>query len=144
MRRTRRPATKQQNPIKHNSVKTRLDQSFLRRKQCCWNCFKIGHLRFQCPEPKRVMCSFCRKPATLSIECTCRSNPSQDIQLNPHEIASLQIAEFPEFVAVPNAQADEYVQLENLAVVIENDMSQYNYENDILEIPMEYEPLDEI
>lgn len=43
------------------------------RKNCCWNCGSAEHLRYDCPEPPRKVCSFCRKPDVLSKDCTCQN-----------------------------------------------------------------------
>lgn len=65
------------------------------RKNCCWNCLQLGHMRFQCPFPRMIRCSFCRKPFVLSVNCTCRINefheiPEQEEQVVNNEFDQVQ------------------------------------------------------
>lgn len=113
-----------------------------RRLKCCWNCFNKGHLRFQCPEPKRISCSFCRKPNILSSDCAC-----QTISLHPIEVHEIQAANYNLFVELPRIQPDEARNVDNLVIVIENPPNPSSDEEvdlDILEIHPEDDCLDDI
>lgn len=87
------------------------------RERVCWNCLQEGHLRFQCPNPKRIFCSYCRTPNVRSCECNCQSNEIEPAVIDP------PIQEF------------ENIQVEVLYIQEDDD-------KDILEIFAEDEPLE--
>lgn len=91
------------------------------RERVCWNCFMEGHLRFQCPYPKRIFCSYCRTPNVMTSECNCQSNEV----MVPEDIVDI----------IPPIEEFENIQVE-VHYVQEDD------DRDILEICAEDEPLE--
>ncbi|KAL5288104.1 hypothetical protein ACFFRR_008763, partial [Megaselia abdita] len=113
------------------------------RKLCCWNCFQIGHKRFQCPYPKQPSCSFCRKPSILSVDCGCKQSLEHFAKLNVETVPN-----YNENVIVPINQPNgvtEYQSDENLMIIIENKSSNeegfQGNEDDFLEINAETDSL---
>lgn len=123
------------------------------RKDCCWNCFKIGHLRFQCPYPKRVLCSFCKNPGVRSCDCSCSEarkhfNPiSVEIPQNL-PIENMEIPNYNENVLVPinNGNDSQYQEMENYVIFVVNNLNEIDEEEDkdIIEIHPENEDLENI
>lgn len=102
----------------------RLSRKTLRRTEregVCWNCFQKGHLRFQCPYPKRKFCSYCRAPNVMTSECNCQSNEI----IAPENIQEI----------IPPIEEFENIQVQ-IHYVQEDD------DQDILEICAEDEPLE--
>lgn len=119
------------------------------RKNVCWNCFQVGHKRFQCPHPKQSSCSFCRRPSVLSVECGCELSREQ-LAARSLEIVD-EIPNYNENVMVPVNQPNgviEYQQDDNLMIVIENEAviegRSENDEEDFLELHAETESLSDL
>lgn len=51
------------------------------RQNCCWNCEQEGHVRYNCPEPTRKICSFCRKENVLTKDCDCHPENRTNLSL---------------------------------------------------------------
>lgn len=128
------------------------------RKNCCWNCLQIGHLRFQCPYPKMIRCSFCRKPFVLTINCDCRGRSSNVSDVSAHQEQRCSNAEqnmiplnqeYSVSVMVPvnfeNGTTHSVIE-DNIVVFVDNAQEQVDNEDDrdILEIHAESESLDEL
>lgn len=133
----------------NKAVKFERKLNSLFRKNCCWNCFQVGHKRFQCPYPKIYNCSFCRRPSVLSVECGCELSRQQ---LAPRRFENgNQITNYNENIMVPVNQPNgsiEYQPNENLMVVIENEMLyeeiSQDVNDDVLEIHAESDSLSDI
>lgn len=136
------------------------------RRVCCWNCFQIGHLRFQCPFPRAIRCSFCRKPFVLSTDCNCRYQNSLNVSEHQYKRSSKRThkkksslsksdlrSKYNENVVVPiHASNGEIypVEVDNLVVFVENEKIdermdiKENEDMDILEIHAETESLENL
>lgn len=135
------------------------------RKNCCWNCFQLDHLRFQCPYPKASKCSFCRKPDIRSSECNCSESrrhfhvPEQnDEALADHFNDKVRVTEhgsFSQNVLVPlnhGGDIPKYIMNENIVVFVENEIcngkekkdEEDEEDKDIIEIHAEEYSLDDI
>lgn len=133
------------------------------RRFCCWNCFQIGHLRFQCPFPRAIRCSFCRRPYVLSTNCNCRyQNHSNALQprkrsKRDHQrkfsLSNSKIKQnYDQDVIVPmHASNGEMhpVKVDNIVVFVNRDNEETfnkdeNEDMDILEIHAEDESLENI
>lgn len=144
----------------HNRIEKknrRLNQ--LIRKKCCWNCMQIGHLRFQCPYPRTIRCSFCRKPFVLTINCDCRGQ-NLNIDVSEHQVQELpnldenrtppMNEEYSAAVLVPMNLEDGSIQeniQDNLVVFVDNNEiedEKYEEDRDVLEINAETDSLDEM
>ena len=80
------------------------------RRKCCWNCLQPGHLRFQCPYPKRFLCSFCHKLNVLTLECPCQNvtiTLEQSYPTQPVEPGISLPADENIIVIIPNIPNDE-------------------------------------
>lgn len=116
------------------------------RHLCCWNCFQVGHKRFQCPFPTSRSCSFCRRPQVLTVECGCEASREH---LRVPEIQQPLDAQIPNYnpdVLVPLINGDEvagYEQVDNLVVFVEN-QSIHENESDYLEIYAESDNLEDL
>lgn len=105
----------------------RLGTQFIRDK-CCWNCFEVGHLRFQCPKPKVEACSFCQTSGVRSNACSCTESklhfslPEQEEIINNNQriqepVKNTEYGPFQEIVPVPvniDGEIIQYVQKENI------------------------------
>lgn len=144
-----------QNKKKFEKKNRRLDQ--LIRKNCCWNCLQIGHLRFQCPYPKTIRCSFCRKPFVLTINCNCRGQNTK-IDVPEHQrqesynhceenLNDPTNHEYSVSVVVPvkleNGSIHSVIE-DNIVVFIDNSKDQEEEDKDILEIHAETDSLNEL
>lgn len=110
------------------------------RHLCCWNCFQIGHKRFQCPFPKVNSCSFCRKPQVMSTECGCPASRAHLVVPEPQNIAH----NYEQNVIVPINDGNEvagYQEMDNLMVVVDNDIHD---DLDYIELHAESESLDDL
>lgn len=119
------------------------------RKNVCWNCFQVGHKRFQCPHPKQSSCSFCRRPSVLSVECGCELS-RQKLAVRSREIVD-ETPNYNENVIVPVNQPNgviEYQQDDNLMIVIESEaVIEEKSENDedyVLEIYADTDSLSDL
>lgn len=54
------------------------------RASCCWNCRGPGHRSSDCPQPKRLFCSYCLKDGTTTRNCGCRPSRIVTKKLTPH------------------------------------------------------------
>lgn len=94
------------------------------RQSCCWNCFQIGHLRYQCPFPKVEVCSFCRHPGTRSSDCNCpeaKAHFNRHVPTVTHVRTNSQL--FALNVVVPiNAHSENphYEEKDNIVVFVDN------------------------
>lgn len=122
------------------------------RKNCCWNCLQVGHLRFQCPYPKMTRCSFCRKPFVLSVNCNCKySTKIQGVPAHQriHESFIQPVDPQPIHVerVLVSVHESESDLKDNIVVCIENDCQspeEGEEDEDILEISTETDFLNEI
>lgn len=139
---------------KRRNVEKKLNE--IMRKLCCWNCFQTGHKRFQCPFPKVNLCSFCRRPFILSVECGCPQSKAH-LDVSEHQIGNVPSINingslkdstndlsmsYNENVVVPIHHGNSlagYETLDNMVVVVDN-----NNDMDILEIHAEDESLDNL
>lgn len=105
----------------------------LMRQLCCWNCFQLGHKRFQCPFPKQNSCSFCRKPSILSTECGCALSRQNVSLYNRRQQFAERIPTYDNDVLVPVVNnengAVEYKRNDNLVIVVSNNENEET-END--------------
>lgn len=91
----------------------------------CWNCFRSGHLRFQCPLPKLNSCSFCYTPGVRSCDCKCESASRHfgvPIPLVKNNI-SVEIGSYQNNVLVPIGNEDgqyNYQNMDNIVVFVDN------------------------
>lgn len=122
----------------------------LMRQLCCWNCFQVGHKRFQCPYAKQNSCSFCRKPSILSIECGCELSRLH-ISLPNHRQEVAERIPYHDDVMVPVVNirngAVEYQRNDNLVIVVDNNDDQNEedeVDNDVLEINADTDSLDDL
>lgn len=126
------------------------------RRNCCWNCFGIGHIRFQCPFPKVTCCSYCRRPGIQTRDCLCIESRlsynvpehkayNQPPSNNPHPLRSTEYGCFLQNVIVPVNDSEnnntEYVEKDNIVIVIPN---QEVEDLDYIEIHPEEDCLDNI
>lgn len=123
------------------------------RRNCCWNCLQVGHLRFQCPYPKSTRCSFCRKPFVRSINCNCpgsariRGVPEhhnvQEDAIQPEDPQPIHIERV--LICANDPQPDRQ---NDIVICVENDAyspsDEEHEDKDILEINTENDFLDEI
>lgn len=138
-----------QNRRKQRSLENKMNNMI--RQLCCWNCFQVGHKRFQCPFLKTPCCSFCRKPSVLTVNCGCdlsKAHIGLHIRRNPMK---KQPSKYENDVIVPKVNEQngsvEYKRDDNLVVFIENESTDQNEEtidNDILEIHVDNEFLNNI
>lgn len=126
------------------------------RRNCCWNCFGIGHLRFQCPYPKVTCCSYCRRPGVKSCDCLCMESrlgynvpehnlENQNSTNNKNPFKSTEYGCFLQNVIVPVNDIEkndtQYVEKDNIVVVIPNDDDE---DLDYIDIHPEEDCLDNI
>lgn len=156
--------------IRKKSIKKKRSKSSknyvnkLIRKNCCWNCFQLDHLRFQCPYFKSLKCSFCRKPDVRSSECNCSESrrhfhvPEHNDEVPANylneEVRVTEYGSFSQKVLVPlnnDGETPSYVLNENIVVFIENEscndkekQDEEEEDKDILEIHAEDCLLDDI
>lgn len=113
------------------------------RQLCCWNCFQVGHKRFQCPFAKQICCSFCRKPSIRSIECGCELSRQYIGLHNRRPIHEEQQPSYENDVLVP-----EYKQKDNIVIVVDNTKKQdeegEEVDNDCLEINADTDSLNDL
>lgn len=128
------------------------------RRYCCWNCFQMGHNRHQCPLPRIIACSYCRKPGVLTHQCNCefsRFNSSypRNHGANVRPVANDELPNYGNVVCVPNAENNNMPILrENLVISIRNNEDEPVNEpestesepDEFLELDAEDEPLDEM
>lgn len=150
-------------PIQRHSKSQKKYINEVIRKNCCWNCFQLDHLRFQCPYPRISRCSFCRKPYVRSCDCVC-SEARRHFHVPEHndgnsschlseEVKVTEYGTFHKNILVPSnveGKDTKFVLNENLVVFVENEVQdeQRNQEEeedkDIIEIHAEEYSLDEI
>lgn len=98
------------------------------RQLCCWNCFQVGHKRFQCPFAKQICCSFCRKPSIRSVECGCELSREYVGLHNHRQNYTERNPSYDEDVLVPvvNDQngAVKYKRNDNLLIFVDNTQNQ--------------------
>lgn len=154
------PPKKQQFKSTNRQIFNRLGTQHI-RSNCCWNCFEVGHLRFQCPQPKIEICSFCRTSGVQSSNCSCVESrlhfavPEQkEVDINNHCIEeSVKLTEYgpiQENVIVPVNVGENivrYIPKENMIVFVTNTHAITNEpandeDRDILEIHPEDDCLD--
>lgn len=116
------------------------------RHVCCWNCFQVGHKRFQCPFPKTPSCSFCRRPQVLTVECGCAASRSHFQISDPQNQLHTQLSNYNLEVVGPVSNRNEvaeFDEMDNLVVVIENENA-YDNDSDFLELHAESDNLEDI
>lgn len=122
------------------------------RRYCCWNCYQLGHNRHQCPFPRSISCSYCRRPGVLSTQCNCTNHTSHVRRAQFVDNVSHFEGTYERTVHVPNIEKNNIEsQRENLIVFVDNQPSQNNEneESDVepeeyLEINAEDESLEDI
>lgn len=123
------------------------------RQLCCWNCFQVGHKRFQCPFIKTPSCSFCRKPSVLSVNCGCELSTTYNGLHNHRRIVNNAVVpNYEENVIVPVVDnqngAIQYREDDNLVIFINNqdeqNETQEAVDEDILEIHADKESLEDL
>lgn len=132
------------------------------RQNCCWNCYRSGHLRFQCPYQKLISCSFCRQPGVLTSECTCCESRSDSCVsehrresgrslysiTDPTNVRKTEYGSFQENVIVPISTEHnrmKYKTVDNIVVLIQNNVEEKEEEDlDYIEIHAENESLEDI
>lgn len=141
----------------HDNIPALQILQLLIRRYCCWNCFQMGHNRHQCPFPRIISCSYCRKPGVLSQQCNCdfsKLNSSHYRNCrNVETTSSMELVRHENLVSVPNPENNDVPVLqENLLISISNNNDEPTTEQDpteseqedLLEIHAEDEPLDEL
>lgn len=123
------------------------------RMYCCWNCFQLGHNRHQCPFPRSISCSYCRRPGVLSSQCRCTTPNSYVRRIQRVQNVSSDIGNYESNVHVPNIEKNNIEsQRENLVVFVNNNNSSGNIieednsseTEEYLEINAEDESLEDI
>lgn len=112
------------------------------RHLCCWNCFQVGHNRFQCPYPKTNKCSFCRRPQVLSTNCGCEASREHLEIPEPQNVEAVNVPDFNQNVVVPVMEGNEvvaYEEVENFMVDVENESG-----SDCLELHAESDSLEDL
>lgn len=116
------------------------------RHLCCWNCFQVGHKRFQCPFPTSRSCSFCRRPQVLSVDCGCLAS-REHLQIPENrEPPNIEIPNYNPDVVVPVVNEGEvagYEEVDNLVVFVENQGLNED-DSDYLELHAESDNLEDI
>lgn len=112
------------------------------RNICCWNCFQVGHKRFQCPYPKINICSFCRRPGVLSVNCECKGSKKHFRAYQSEKVMVDSIPNYNPNVEIPILNGNEvagYEEVENLMVVVDNEN-----EDEYLELHAESDSLEDL
>lgn len=116
------------------------------RHMCCWNCFQVGHKRFQCPYPTSRSCSFCRRPQVLTVECGCEASREHLGIPENQEPPNIEIPNYNPDVVVPvlnGGQVAKYEEVDNLVVFVENQAMDDN-DLDTLELHAESDNLEDL
>lgn len=137
--------------INQNNIATRILQHLI-RSHCCWNCFQLGHNRHQCPFPRSISCSYCRRPGVYSNQCKCTRRNSQVRYAQYVEYVPSTSSNYENTVHVPNTEKNNIEsQRENLVVFINNNSNKNNEEHEehseqeeYLEIDAEDESLEDL
>jgi hypothetical protein len=120
----------------------------------CWNCFQLGHVRFQCPFPKNNICSFCRRPGIRSCDCSCAEArrhfsvlnnrpPFGKIMAVLNNIQDIDVSCYNPNVMIPIS--GRYEEEKNIVVVIENDLkANIEEDRDVIDIFAEDDDLAQI
>lgn len=121
------------------------------RLHSCWNCHQIGHTRHQCPLPKSISCSYCKKPGVRTIDCGCCNQQCLPTTHRHPSPAPMAEAGFDLLVMVPDSnEPNQYKEQDNLMVVIDNcnteneNPSDENTDTEFLELDAEQDSLDDL
>lgn len=140
------------NRRKRNNSNNQVLQLLFRliRSYSCWNCHQIGHTRHQCPYPKSISCSYCKRPGVRTIDCGCCYENKQILPTSSHNVpaASTAPAGYDLVVMVPDSNIpNEYKEQDNLMVFVDNEHdndSNEGTDTEFLELDAEQDSLDDL
>lgn len=80
------PRTRMERKDNHPKLKCRMKTEKYCRDTDCWNCGAKTHKKNQCPHPRSLRCSRCRREGVMTSECSCRQRANSSVSPNMNRI----------------------------------------------------------